>query len=650
MYVAKQKVKGKDYYYLRKSVREGEKVRSKNVAYLGKDKKDAQIKAKKIINQIKDEQKIGNFLTNSAPDPARINKNEFVSQSRSPRRGRVKAKKIINQMNRIKQTSDLERSLKVSNEEIKANSGRICINSSSGKSQIKEINSLEKKEISIDEMVVFCKRKGFVYASGEIYGGLAGLFDYGHLGVLLKRNFETLWRDFFLGLDENFAEIESSEIMPEKVFVASGHLKNFNDFASKCKKGHIERADHLLEKNLKQRFEGLTSEQLFEKIKENKILCSVCGSQIESVEITNMMFPLQLGFGNNIKAFLRPETAQSPYVNFKAQLEVMRKKLPLGLALIGRAYRNELSPRNFLLRQRAFTQAELQIFFNPSKINEHEKFEDIKDYFLNVVLSDERSKGVQKIKCQNLLERIPKFYIYYLAKVQQFYFNVLGFPKDKFRFYQLNEHEKAFYNKYHFDMEADLDTVGWTEIGGVHYRTDHDLKGHQEISSENLSFFDEESKEKFIPHVLELSFGVDRNFYSILNFAYFYDDKRQNVVLRLHPKLAPVKAAVFPIVKRENFEKISEEIFNDLKKDLKIVYDKSGSIGRRYARNDEIGTLFCITVDEDSLKKKDVTVRVRDSAEQVRIKIKDLKESLRKVINGEEDILKLGKIVNTRKK
>src|SRR3989338_335660 len=580
MYVAKQKVKGKDYYYLRKSVREGEKVRSKNVAYLGKDKKDAQIKAKKIINQMKG----------------------------------------------IKQTSDLERSLKVSNEEIKANSGRICINSSSGKSQIKEINSLEKKEISIDEMAVFCKRKGFVYASGEIYGGLAGLFDYGHLGVLLKRNFETLWRDFFLGLDENFEEIESSEIMPEKVFIASGHLKNFNDFAAKCKKGHIERADHLLEKNLKKRFEGLTSQQLFEKIKENKILCSVCGSQIESVDIANMMFPLQLGLGNSTKAFLRPETAQSPYVNFKIQSEVMRKKLPLGLALIGRAYRNELSPRNFLLRQRAFTQAELQIFFNPSKINEHEKFEEIKDYSLNVVLSNERNKGIQKIKCKDLLDKIPKFYVYHMAKVQQFYFNVLEFPKDKFRFYQLNEHEKAFYNKYHFDMEADLDVVGWTEIGGVHYRTDHDLKGHQEISNVNLSFFDEESKEKFIPHVLELSFGVDRNFYSILNFAYFYDEKRQNVVLRLNPKLAPVKAAVFPIVKREDFE-------------------KSGSIGRRYARNDEMGTLFCITIDEDSLKKKEVTVRKRDSAEQVGIKIRNLKESLRKAINDNKDILNFGKIV-----
>jgi len=586
MYIAKQKVKGKDYYYLRKSVREGKKVMSKNVAYLGKDKKEAQIKAKGIISQ----------------------------------------------MDRVKQTPDLEKEVKIPNK------------------KIEEISRLEKKEISIDEMAVFCKRKGFAYASGEIYGGLAGLFDYGHLGVLLKRNFENLWRDFFLGLDENFAEIESSEIMPEKVFVASGHLKNFNDFAAKCKKGHIERADHLIEKNLKQRFEGLTSEQLFEKIKEDKILCSVCGSQIESVEITNMMFPLQLGFGNSAKAFLRPETAQSPYVNFKIQSEVMRKKLPLGLALIGRAYRNELSPRNFLLRQRAFTQAELQIFFNPSKINEHEKFEEVKDYFLNVILSDERSKGIQKIKCPDLLKKIPKFYVYYMAKVQQFYFNVLKFPEDKFRFYQLNENEKAFYNKYHFDMEANLDAVGWTEIGGVHYRTDHDLKGHQEVSNENLSFFDEETKEKFIPHVLELSFGVDRNFYSILNFAYFYDEKRQNIVLKFPPNLAPVKAAVFPIVKREDFEKISEDIFNELKIEFKAVYDKSGSIGRRYSRNDEIGTLFCITVDDDSLKKKEVTVRIRDSAEQVRIKIKDLKESLKKAIDEGRDMLKFGKIVDTRKK
>ncbi len=579
MYIAKQKVKGKDYYYLRKSVREGKKVKSKNIAYLGKNKKDAKIKAEKIINKM-DEEKI---------------------------------------------------------EKIEINSER-------------EKNILEKKEISIDEMAVFCKRKGFFYPSGEIYGGLAGFFDYGHLGVLLKRNFENLWRDFFLGLGENLVEIEASEIMPEKVFAASGHLKNFNDFAAKCKKGHIERADHLLEKNLKQRFEGLSAEQLSEKIKENKIVCSVCGSQIESVEVANMMFPLQLGVGNNVKAFLRPETAQSPYVNFKAQLEVMRKKLPLGLALIGRAYRNELSPRNFLLRQRAFTQAELQIFFNPAKINEHEKFEDIKDYFLNVVLSDERNKGIQKIKCRDLLNTIPKFYIYHMAKVQQFYFDILKFSEDKFRFYQLNESEKAFYNKYHFDMEANLDSVGWTEIGGVHYRTDHDLKGHQEVSHENLSFFDEETKEKFIPHVLELSFGVDRNFYSILNFAYFYDEKRQNIVLKLSEKLAPVKVAVFPLVKSPELEKIAQDIFYDLKKLFNVVYDKSGSIGRRYSRNDEIGTLFCITIDDDSLKKKDVTIRIRDSAEQVRIKIKDLKEVLRKAIYDGENILKFGKLVDTRKK
>ncbi|MBI3623059.1 glycine--tRNA ligase [Candidatus Pacearchaeota archaeon] len=510
--------------------------------------------------------------------------------------------------------------------------------------------SLVKKEISVDEMAAFCKRKGFAYPSSEIYGGLAGFYDYGSLGFLLKKNFENVWRSFFLGLNDNFVEIESSEVMPEKVFVGSGHLKNFNDFAAKCKKGHIERADHLLEKNLNQRFEGLSAEELFGKIKENKIKCSICGSEIEFVEITNMMFPIQLGFGNNIKAFLRPETAQSPYVNFKIQSEVMRKKLPLGIALIGRAYRNELSPRNFLLRQRAFTQAELQIFFNPSKIDEHEEFDEIKDYFLRVVLSDEREKGIQKVKCQDLLKKIPKFYVYYLAKVQQFYFDILNFPEDKFRFYELNHDEKAFYNKYHFDMEAELDFLGWTEIGGVHYRTDHDLKGHQEVSKENLAFYDDETKDKFIPHVLELSFGVDRNFYSIMNFSYFFDSKMENIVLKIPPKLAPIKASVFPIVKvDENIVKYARDIFNGLKKHFNVIYDDGGSIGRRYSRADEGGIPFCITIDEQALKDKTVTIRDRDSTEQVRVKVVEIKNFIERVLSGENP-LKLGKIIQTRKK
>jgi len=507
-----------------------------------------------------------------------------------------------------------------------------------------------KKEITIDDITVFCKRKGFVYPSSEIYGGLAGFWDFGHLGTLLKKNLENIWREYFLGLNNNFYEIEASEIMPEKVFIASGHLKNFNDIAAKCKKGHIERADHLLEKNLNKKFGDLSSEEMLEIIKKNKIVCSACKGAIDYVGPINMMFPLELGVGTAIKAFLRPETAQGPYVNFKIQNEIMRNKIPMGLALIGRAYRNELSPRNMLLRQRAFFQAELQIFFNPKKINEHENFDSVKNYKLKVVLSDQRDKGIQNLSCSELIKRIPKFYVYHMAKVQQFYFDVLRFPEDKFRLYELNDKEKAFYNKYHFDMEADIGNLGWTEIGGVHYRTDHDLKGHQEISNQNLSVYDEESKERFIPHVLELSFGVDRNFQAILMLAYEFDSKKNNIILHLHPKLAPIKAAVFPIVKKPEYEKMSEEIVSDLKKEFNVLYDESGSIGRRYARNDEAGTPFCITIDEDSPKKKDVTIRDRDTTKQIRVKIADLKDILRKLINKEIAFEKAGKVVETRVK
>jgi len=578
VFVIKKKVKGREYFYLNKSIRQGKKVKSITLAYLGKNKNEAEIKAKQFENK------------DNIKKPA----------------------------------------IQKQNMETKKAAGM--------------------KEITIDEMATFCKRKGFVYPSSEIYGGLSGFWDFGHLGTLLKKNFENIWRSYFLGLNDNFYEIEASEIMPEKVFIASGHLKNFNDIAAKCKKGHIERADHLLENNLKKRFEDLSSEEMLDIIKKNKIVCSVCKSAIEYVGPINMMFPIELGVGTTTKAFLRPETAQSPYVNFKTQNEILRNKIPMGLALIGRAYRNELSPRNMLLRQRAFFQAELQIFFNPKKINEHENFDSVKNYKLRVVLSDQRDKGIQNIPCSELIKRIPKFYVYHMVKVQQFYFDVLNFSEDKFRFYELNEKEKAFYNKYHFDMEADIGNLGWVEIGGVHYRTDHDLKGHQEISNQNLSVYDEESKERFIPHVLELSFGVDRNFQAILMLAYDFDSKRNNIVLKLHPKLAPIKAAVFPIVKGNEFENLARKVYNELKKEFNVIYDSGGSVGRRYSRADEIGTPFAVTVDGQSLEDGTITIRDRDTTEQVRVKIKDIRNVLRKIIIDGGDLFKLGKKVNTRVK
>ncbi len=256
------------------------------------------------------------------------------------------------------------------------------------------------------ELAMFFKNKGFIYPSSEIYGGVAGLYDYGHLGTKLKKNFEDLWRRFFLGLNDNFFEIETANIMHGNVFKASGHLDNFIDPLAKCSKcNHVERADHLVEKHLNKRFEGLSTDELNDLVKENGIKCPLCKSDFQDVSILNMMFPLEMGVNSTNKAFLRPETAQSPYVNFKLQYELLRKKLPMGLALVGRAYRNEISPRNLTLRQREFTQAELQIFFNPSKVNEHPDFESIKEYPLRTMLTTDRdAKMIVERTAEQLVE------------------------------------------------------------------------------------------------------------------------------------------------------------------------------------------------------------------------------------------------------
>ncbi len=496
---------------------------------------------------------------------------------------------------------------------------------------------------TIEELSMFCKRKGLMYASSEIYGGLAGLYDYGHTGTLLKHNFEKLWRVYFLGLADNYYEIEASEIMHENTFVASGHLKNFIDPVALCKNKHVERADHALERKTGKRFEGMNKEELIKLMQEHKVLCLTCGNPIVNIEVINMMFPLNMGVGQSTRAFLRPETAQSPYVNFKRQLDVMRKKLPLGLAVIGRAYRNEISPRNFVLRQRAFTQAELQIFFNPSLITEHDDFASVAKEKIRVMFADSRDKGVQELTCQELAKKLPKFYVYHMAKVQQFYLNEMNIPHEKFRLYELNEKERAFYNKYHFDIELELET--WTEVGGIHYRTDHDLKGHQEVSKQNMEFVDDETKERFIPHVLELSFGVDRNVYSLIHLGYTPDKERENTVLRIKPSLAPFTAGVFPLLsnKPELVAK-AEEVHSLLKKGFVCIYDQSGSIGRRYARQDELGTPYCIAIDFDSLNANDVTIRNRDNTTQIRVPIAKLVNTIQKLLEGKE-FEKAGKIV-----
>lgn len=487
-------------------------------------------------------------------------------------------------------------------------------------------------ELTIKEMASFCKKKGFIYPSSEIYGGVAGLYDYGHLGTKLKKNWESLWRGYFLGLNDNFFEIECSNIMHENVFRASGHLENFSDPIVKCSKcDFAERADHFVTRNTKERVEGFSPEQLTNIIAEHKLVCPNCKSHLQPVSVLNMMFPLQMGAVTSNRAYLRPETAQSPYVNFKTQYEIQRKKMPLGLAIVGRAYRNEISPRNLTLRQREFTQAELQIFFDSDKINIHPDFDLVKNYKLRVLLEEDRAKDkvVERTASELVKKDLPQFYIYHLAKIQQFYLEKMKIPAEKFRLFQLDDKEKAFYNKYHFDLEVDLHELGFTEMGGLHYRTDHDLSGHQRVSKQNMEVFEEETGRKYLPHVLELSFGVDRNVYALLDLAYTDDQARGNIVLDFPTLVSPFYCAVLPLVKnKEEIVKLAHQVYAELKPCYSCFYDEVASVGRRYARADEIGVKYCITVDFDSLNDHAVTIRDRDTTEQIRVPIKELKNKL----------------------
>jgi len=491
-----------------------------------------------------------------------------------------------------------------------------------------------------EEIEKIAKRRGFFWQSSEIYGGLSGFYDYAHLGTAIKKRWENIWRKFFLNLDDNFFEIEPTLIMPENVFKASGHVDSFVDPVVKCRKcSNIERADQILEEELKEKFEGLKPDELLDIIKKHKIKCQKCGGQFEEIGILNMMFPLTIG--NDVKAYLRPETAQGAYVNFNREFDCLRKKLPLGLAIIGKAFRNEISPRNLLIRMREFTQAELQIFFDPDKINEHEKFDDVADYKLIILPAEKEKTKITEMKCSEAVSKLklPRFYVYYMAKAQQFFLDVLKLSKDKFRLRELSDEERAFYNKFHWDIELFLND--WKEIGGIHYRTDHDLAGHQKISKQELSVFVDDKK--VLPHVLELSFGVDRNVYSL--FELCFKEEKERTIFTFPRMLAPYDCAVLPLVNKEGMDNRAMKLKSMLADaGFDVFYDDSGSVGRRYRRMDEIGVSCCITIDGQTMQDSTVTMRDRDSMKQIRISIDDLSGALHKFLNG-EDIEKIGNVV-----
>jgi len=285
-----------------------------------------------------------------------------------------------------------------------------------------------------------------------------------------------------------------------------------------------------------------------------------------------MLFPVELGVENPQKAYLRGETAQGAYVNFSRMFEQLRRKLPLGMAIVGKAYRNEISPRNLLIRMREFTQAELQIFFDPATIDTHEKFNEISDYKIHCLSVG--NKDTEEIKCSTLLKKLPKFYLYHMAIIQKFYLDVLKIPVKKFRFKELSDEEKAFYNKYHWDVELEIGNE-WKEVGGCHYRTDHDLTGHQKVSKKKMEISIDGNK--VIPHVLELSFGVDRNILALMDI--FLDDDGERQLFRFPPIVSPYDCAVFPLVNKDGLPEKSQQIRKQLSKAFLVFYDKNASLG-----------------------------------------------------------------------
>jgi len=562
MFIVKKKVSGKEYYYLRKSQRVDGKVKAVTVAYLGKELKEAEKKADKIIAEID-----------------KVNKPQNKKESMV------------------------------------------------GKNESKKSNVVQK-DISIEDMAMFCKRKGFVYPSAEIYGGIAGFWDYGPLGVELNNNLKNNWWNFHVRKREDVVGIDGSIITNPKVWKASGHVDSFSDIfvvCKKCKKpGKVD------------------------KNELGKVKCPNCGGDFDEATAKEFKLMFQTDVGLDGVGYLRPETAQLIFTNFKFAQDNARMQLPFGIAQIGKAFRNEIAPRDFLFRVREFEQMEMEYFIDPDDECPYDVGET--EVLIYSAEMQDAEKESEKMKLKDALKKgiiKTKWHAYWLEQ-ELLWFRGLGASAGKFRLRQHVSDEKSHYALDTWDLEYNF-PFGWKELQGMANRTDFDLKQHQEHSKTNLEIMNKDNK-KVLPHVVcEPSQGVGRALMVFLFDAYHFDAEKNNVVMKFHPKLAPVKAAIFPIIKQPEYEKISQGIFDELSNEFNVVQDKSGSIGRRYARNDEIGTPMCITVDEETPKSNTVTIRDRDSTKQVRIKIDELKDVVRKVVNG-EDLLKLGKLVETRVK
>jgi glycyl-tRNA synthetase len=493
-----------------------------------------------------------------------------------------------------------------------------------------------------ERLMSLAKRRGFFYPAAEIHTPIAGFWSFGPLGAAMKRRLEGAWRDAFVK-DEGYYEVEGSNILPASVFVASGHLAGFTDPLVQCRRCHaMHRADKLVEKAAEIFVpERMPAGEVDRIIADNNIKCPDCEGALDKTRMFNMMFEVKIGATEPREtAYLRPETCQINFIDFANVYRAMRPKLPFGIAQIGRSFRNEISPRQGLLRQREFTQAEMEVFFNPAE-KTFARFDGLKDYKLNI-----QRVGADKVERITAAELVKKGIVeyeliaYYLAKIQRFV-NGLGIPLEKIRLREQDPKERPFYAESAFDCEV-LTAFGWVEVAANHYRTDYDLGAHAKATGKDLTAM-LDSGEKITPHVWEISEGIDRTMFCVLMQAYADGKERGWEWLRLEPKVAPYAAAVFPLVSKDGLDEKAREVHAGLAKCFDVLFDKPGSIGKRYARADEIGVPFCITIDYGTIEDGTVTIRDRDTATQRRVKIAELQAALWDLVFCGAEFGKIGK-------
>jgi len=554
------------------------------------------------------------------------------------------------------------------------------------------------------------RRRGFLWPAFELYGGAAGFYDYGPLGAPLKRRIEDIWRQYFV-IAEGFAEIEAPTIGVEGIFQASGHLSGFSDPLTGCKEcKEVYRADHLI-KHIIEVPDALTNEEIYRCMQENEITCPECGGELSSVYEFNLMFKTMIGPGNKMTGYMRPETAQGMFINFPRLLRYFRGALPFAAVQIGKSYRNEISPRQGVIRLREFTQAEAEIFIDP-RDKTHPRFDEVKAIRMKFYSQEAQEKGVEEeMSFGEAVERgvvAHQTLAYYVARTYQ-YLLAVGIDPQKLRFRQHKSDEMAHYAADCWDAEVLLDRLGWIELVGVADRTDYDLKAHTTVSKVNLSVFvnydqpkkrkktvvkpdfkalgpmfkskakavgealralapeqlagekiqvyvdggtididrslvsfesveEEVRGEEVVPHVIEPSFGIDRILYSILDHSYYEDeiDGEKRAVLRFKPQVAPIEVAVLPLMDRSELVGPAKKILEELRsRGMRTDYDTSGSIGRRYRRNDEIGTPYEVTIDYETIEEGTVTIRDRDSMSQVRVARWQVVDKLQALLNGD---------------